>query len=276
MSEPMHILSLGAGVQSSTLALMAAAGEVTPMPAAAIFADTGAEPRRVYDWLAWLEERLPFPVHRVMWKDGITVGMERTIASGGQFVNPPFYTSTPDGKREGQVRRQCTREYKIQPIERKIRELLGLAKGQRGPRHVAVVTWQGISTDEIQRARKGIEGWQQFRYPLIEARMSRTDCLRWMADRGFPTPPKSACIWCPYHDDRAWREMRDNDPESWAEAMRVDSLVRDIHERGVGGIPQRLYVHRSLVPLAEVDLSTPADHGQTDLFEQECEGMCGL
>ena len=31
MSEPIHILSLGAGVQSSTLALMAAAGEVTPM-----------------------------------------------------------------------------------------------------------------------------------------------------------------------------------------------------------------------------------------------------
>ena len=43
MSEPIHILSLGAGVQSSTLALMAAAGEVTPMPVAAIFADTHAE-----------------------------------------------------------------------------------------------------------------------------------------------------------------------------------------------------------------------------------------
>ncbi len=38
-----HTISLGAGVQSSTMALMAAAGEITPMPAAAIFADTQAE-----------------------------------------------------------------------------------------------------------------------------------------------------------------------------------------------------------------------------------------
>ena len=47
--EPMHILSLGAGVQSSALALMFAKGELTPMPAGAIFADTGAEPKYVYD-----------------------------------------------------------------------------------------------------------------------------------------------------------------------------------------------------------------------------------
>ena len=46
-AQPIHVLSLGAGVQSSTLALMAAAGEVTPMPTAAIFADTQAEPARV-------------------------------------------------------------------------------------------------------------------------------------------------------------------------------------------------------------------------------------
>ena len=51
-----HVLSLGAGVQSSTLALMAAAGEVTPMPDAAIFADTQAEPAGVYRWLDWLEK----------------------------------------------------------------------------------------------------------------------------------------------------------------------------------------------------------------------------
>src|ERR1035441_9097717 len=63
--EPIHILSLGAGVQSSTLALMAAAGEVTPMPTCAIFADTQDEPVSVYKWLDWLEKQLPFPVYRV-------------------------------------------------------------------------------------------------------------------------------------------------------------------------------------------------------------------
>lgn len=60
-----RILSLGAGVQSSTLALMFKHGELTPMPDAAIFADPQAEPKRVYTWLDWLESQLPFPVYRV-------------------------------------------------------------------------------------------------------------------------------------------------------------------------------------------------------------------
>ncbi len=37
MNEPIHIISLGAGVQSSTMALMAAHGKITPMPKCAIF-----------------------------------------------------------------------------------------------------------------------------------------------------------------------------------------------------------------------------------------------
>ena len=38
----LRIISLGAGVQSTTMALMAAHGEITPMPHCAIFALTGA------------------------------------------------------------------------------------------------------------------------------------------------------------------------------------------------------------------------------------------
>ena len=59
-----NIISLGAGVQSSTMALMAAQGEIKPMPDAAIFVDTQWEPAYVYKWLDWLETQLPFPVHR--------------------------------------------------------------------------------------------------------------------------------------------------------------------------------------------------------------------
>jgi len=52
MTEPLHIISLGAGVQSTTMALMAAHREIEPMPDCAIFADTGWEPKAVYDHLA--------------------------------------------------------------------------------------------------------------------------------------------------------------------------------------------------------------------------------
>lgn len=43
----LRVLSLGAGVQSTTLALMAAHGEIEP-PDCAIFADTQWEPAEVY------------------------------------------------------------------------------------------------------------------------------------------------------------------------------------------------------------------------------------
>ena len=265
------VISLGAGVQSSTMALMAAAGELLPMPDCAIFADTGAEPRKVYEWLGWLEQQLPFPVHRVIWKDGLQANIEASV-TGGRFACAPFYTET-DGRREGQLRRQCTREFKIQPINRKMRELVGLEFGQRAKKDAILAEcWQGISTDEIQRATKGLEGWQQFRYPLIEKRMDRAACLRWMAAKKFPTPSKSACVWCPYHADDQWRDQKLNDPESWAASVAMDRLIRN----GVRGTDQRLYLHRSLKPLDEIDFRNAKDHGQLDAFEAECEGMCGL
>ena len=60
----LRILSLGAGVQSTTLALMAAKGEIDPVDCA-IFSDTQSEPKAVYEHLERLRSTLPFPVHIV-------------------------------------------------------------------------------------------------------------------------------------------------------------------------------------------------------------------
>jgi len=63
-APPSHVvLSLGAGVQSSTVALLAKHGEL-PMPLAAVFADTGIEPAATYRHLDWLATVLPFPIVR--------------------------------------------------------------------------------------------------------------------------------------------------------------------------------------------------------------------
>ena len=107
MNEPLHIISLGAGVQSSTMALMAAAGEITPMPTAAIFADTQDEPQSVYRWLDWLEKQLPFPTYRV------TAGRLSDAIVKWDFTQIPAFKSGSMGKR------QCTRHYKLDPIRKK-------------------------------------------------------------------------------------------------------------------------------------------------------------
>ena len=83
----LNIISLGAGVQSSTMALMAAHGEITPMPDGAVFADTKREPAPVYVWLDWLEKQLPFPVHRVSKGDlGVDALLVRTSKGGKNYT----------------------------------------------------------------------------------------------------------------------------------------------------------------------------------------------
>jgi len=266
MTEPvkvLNIISLGAGVQSSTMALMAAHGEITPMPDCAIFADTGAEPKKVYEWLNFLETKLPFPVAKVA-KGNLRDGINGWAAGANRIeARPPFFTSGG-----GMLRRQCTQDFKIAPIRKHVRELIGLKPGQRGPKEIAVIQWIGISTDEASRMKPSRDSYIKMRWPLIELGMSRTDCLNWMAKHGYPKPAKSACTFCPYHDNAMWRDMRDNDPESWADAVAIDATIRK-------GDSQRWYLHRDLKPLDEVDLRTKEQAGQQSMFNDECSGMCG-
>lgn len=266
----LRALSLGAGVQSTALVLMAAHGEIGPMPDCAIFADTGWEPRAVYEHLAWLRSPnvRPFPVH-IATAGNIRDGLVRG-AQGERWASIPAFTKSASGT-VGMIRRQCTKVLKIVPIRRKVRELVGLT-GKRSPDRLVVEQWIGISLDEIVRMKMSFEPWQVNRWPLIEMGMTRRDCLRWMERHGYPMPPKSACIGCPYHSDVMWRQMREEDPDGFADAVAIDRLIRT----GFRNLRGEAYLHRSCVPLDEADLDTPADKGQLDLFADECDGMCGV
>ena len=272
-----HILSLGAGVQSSTLALMAAAGEITPtMPDAAIFADTGAEPQSVYRWLDWLEQQLPFPVYRVMHKNGLTATMTDAIPrkdGNGYYCNSniPAYTLGKRGE-VGMINRQCTVKFKIEPIVRKIRKIAGIKRGQKD---VTVTQWIGISLDELQRMKLARDPWMVNRFPLVEERMRRANCLEWMQSHGYPRPPRSACVYCPFHSNIEWMQLKEEEPEAFAEAVRVERMYQSAKAKaGFGGVP---YLHKSCVPLDQVDFRSAEDRGQGVLsFDDECDGMCGV
>ena len=264
----LEILSLGGGVQSTTMALMAAQRELTPMPTAAIFADTQAEPSAVYAHLAWLAPRLPFPIAQV------TAGSLETAllkgATSQRVDSAPFYV-TSERTHGGMLRRQCTSKYKIEPIVKKCRELLGTTPRQRIT-GVAVRMWIGISLDEIQRMKTNRTPWIENCWPLVDRRMTRGDCVAWLTRHRYPIPTKSACYFCPYHDNAFWRtHKRANTPE-WQKAVRMDEAIR----HGLPGVKQTAYLHRSLTPLADVDVSTPEDRGQLNFFLNECEGLCGV
>lgn len=264
MSEwDLRVLSLGAGVQSSALLLMALHGEIE-RPDVAIFADTGWEPKAVYDWLAQLQmiaAKYDFPIHIT------SAGNLRDKAlAKPEAVDMPLYMRNLEGK-SAILRRQCTQRFKIYPVRVKITELLGVKTG-RGKN---VEQWFGISLDEATRMRVSDVKYITNRYPLIERRLTRQDCLMWLERNGYPRPPKSACIGCPYHSDEIWRDMKLNHPEEWADAVATDEALR--HARGKYG---ETFLHRKLIPLRLVDLSTPQDKGQMDMFDMECFGMCGV
>lgn len=270
-----RFLSLGAGVQSSTLALIIARGELEPIDAA-IFADTGWEPPKVYVWLDWLTAEIqrcafPFAVHRVRTgniRDDI-IRKSGTNATGQTFRSIPWHLLKPSGE-TAINKRQCTSAYKIEPIHKKLRELLGYAPRQRIPKDACELLL-GISLDEIYRMKTSRHGWLVHAWPLIDLSMTRNDCLLWMERKGYPLPPRSSCVGCPYHSDDEWRSIRE-DPELWADAVMIDKLIRKPREN----FQSEQFMHRSCVPLDEVDLSTAADHGQLDFFNEECDGMCGV
>ncbi len=268
-----HVISLGAGVQSSAMALMAAAGEIQPMPAAAIFADTQDEPAAVMEWLARLAINLPFKTHRVT-RGNLMADFVTAIKAGGnsRCGQPPYYIKgARDLWQEGKLRRKCTKEYKLDIIRRQARKLMKEAGANK------IVQWVGISLDEAHRMKDSGAKFVANRYPLIELRMTRHDCIRWLKARGWPEPPKSACKKCPFTSDARWRQMRDQSPDEWAEAVAYDKQLRALKpQRTAAGIKGEIYIHRSCKPLDEVDLSTEEDRGQTNLFGNDCEGVCGV
>lgn len=291
----MHIISLGAGVQSSTMALMAAAGEITPMPDCAIFADTQAEPASVYKWLDWLETQLPFPVYRVSGGNLETASLrvytnKKTGKTSLKCIIPLFVKSvietaqmmliwgddlfgSPFGLRTkmGMLGRKCTGDYKIVPITRKVRQLLGIYK-KRSPLETVAVQWIGISTDEAHRMKPSQEAWVDMRWPLIEMGMSREACLKWMADHNFPTPPRSACYFCPFHSDDEWMRMKSDEPMEFQRAITFEQELQKAQARQetLKGVP---YLHRSGVPLDSVVFNSK--NGKLR-FGNECEGVCGV
>jgi len=279
LKEPMKILSLGAGVQSSTLLYMSALGEL-PRIDHAIFADTGWEPRPVYEWLAEMQEfarEKGIPIHVVSKGDlrhDAAIG-GATSKSAHHYAMLPIFTKNPDTGELGKVMgRQCTSDYKVAVIQKKIRELIGLKKGQRSPKGLVAEHWFGISQDEIRRTRLSPHDWVEYRYPLIEdfdPPMTRQACIAWWNKKGLDAPPRSSCIGCPFHRDSEWRWLKENDPAGWADAVEFDKQIRTGRGHRSEG-----YLHRSMKPLDEVDLRTSEEKGQMNMFDNECAGVCGV
>ena len=276
MSETrIRVLSLGAGVQSSTLALMVARGELPPVNAA-IFADTHHEPQAVYHYLGWLESVLPYPVYRVsagdLWTSATRVRTKRDGSQTYIATGIPFYTV--DGLKSGIGKRQCTRDFKVTPVTRKVQELLGLKRITKKQGILADMLI-GISWDERDRMKPSTKPWIQTKWPLVDLAMTREDCLEWLAQYDYPTPARSACTFCPFRSDDQWLALT---RAEFADAVEKEKQLQAAYARAssVRAVP---YLHDARIPLDQVRLVPPSPEQrakQLNYFRNECSGHCGV
>ena len=253
----MRVLSLGWGVQSFTLAVMSALGDVESVDVA-LHADTLHEQTATYDfamrWTSWLVER----GIRVETVKNPTGGFWEVTRRLGQTHIPAFTLNVRGDT--GQLKRSCTHRWKIVPIRR------WLQANRNGE---PVEQWIGISVDEALRMKPSDVKYVTHRWPLIEKNMSRKDCEKYLSAHGLEIPPKSACVFCPFHNMDEWRKIR-AEPSDWSEAVAVDEHLRKLRP------PYDLFIHPSRKPLDAVDMRTVEQKGQYRLWDDECTGICGV
>ena len=257
----MKIISLGLGIQSTAMYLMSSLGHIERADYA-IFADPDAELPDTYNlWSKiklWKQKNNGIPL--IKKKKSLYNNIIKAYKNNTRVAKIPAHTSSG-----GIMLRQCTGEYKIQIVIKEVRRLHKLKKHQRMK---PTEMWLGISLDEIQRMKESQLYNVIYKYPLIDKRLTRSDCISFLEQNNFFNVKKSSCTFCPYHNNKAWKEIKQNYPKEWSKAVKLDKVIRNSKQFG---IKDELFLHTSLKPLDKAYLQ----EDQEELFMCE-EGYCGI
>lgn len=232
----------------------------------------------MYDTLGWLQNQLSFPIIATdngrSLKEDVLNGVN---AQGKPWLTIPAYLADNNGNNAGINWRQCTKNYKLDPIRRKVQELLGVAPREAIPDGTWVEMWLGITTDEIARVKTSRFWWIGHRYPLVDdIAMTRQECLQWFQIH-YPGRQlsRSACIACPFRSSQSWLDIRESDPDLFAEAVELDSNLRTKKHNAGRMFRKKAYLHHRRIPLLDA-LEQDIQERESNGFINECEGHCGL
>ena len=254
-------LSLGAGLQSSTLLHMSMRGDFEK-PDFVIFADTQCEPKYVYDNYNYLKNLYSAQIEFIE----CTKSNLLQVCLDEKRIHIPAYTI---GRTNTVLNRQCTSNWKIKIINKTVRLKLGIFR--KRIKQPVIEKWIGFSIDESQRRSISRESWQTNRFPLIELNMSRNDCIDYLKRNNLTIPGKSSCVICPFHSNIYWRELKFKYPDEFFKACQFDDQLRDL--RAHKGL--KAYLHSYRIPLREIDFSDnqlPIQFGVNE--NRECSGVC--
>ena len=247
-------LSLGAGVDTTAISLMP---DIMDQVDFVLFADTGGENPETYEYLnKYLKPHFE-KIHKPL-----------VIVKGEENVNGEPVTNMELaylGWRMIPVRfmRHCTDKWKIKPMHRYL-----TANYPGEPLRVVI----GFAYDEVKRMNttrwKGQEVW----YPLIDKKMTRADCVKYIIDQGFPVPPKSGCFYCPFQRLDQWKQLRSNHSDLWERAVKLEKNGSLYPELTLSNFRKK----GKPLTLVQVDkrLGKSLYDFEIDPVEEECSGAC--
>lgn len=221
-SKPLRIISYGGGVQSTALIVLAVQGKIGHIDAA-LFSNVGDDSEHPETNSFVRDTAIPWAADRgleVIELTPMRKGKPTTIYS--EMMNPETRRDVIPvfGEKGNPLSRICTADYKIGTIHRWLKQN-GTSK--KNPATVCL----GISTDEIERAGRGVSKSYEIReYPLLDLNLNRTDCQQIIRDAGLPVPPKSSCFFCPFHSELTWSELRRDHPDLFQKAQEMEDAVQ--------------------------------------------------
>ncbi len=231
------VLSYGGGVNTTALMVMLVRKEM-PFDVA-VFADTGAELPETYTYLDVAQ--------RYLERHGVELKVVRS-KSGTLYETCKQRKVIPS-----KLWRWSTRDKKITPIHAYYRSL-----------GTHIREYMGIAYDELGRMKASKEDYITSEFPLIDWRMTRTDCIRVIKSAHLPVPVKSGCYFCPFQDIPRWQDLYFKHNDLFLKALELEETSKHFPE-------QKLNEHtlRGLVARGFKD-----GNGMKTLSDEPCGAYC--
>jgi hypothetical protein len=228
-------LSFSGGTGSGCIAEMLLNGDlVCDTPLVIVTADPGMENSQTYDYVAEMSDRFyekGFD-HRIVKTDLYGNFLAAVKRKDTRFDLPPFWTKNRKTGKRGRLMQKCTGAYKIAPMQRvvrkKLQEVAGISTSSKRFQQNCVRTWIGFSKDEISRIKEPKQKYIWLQYPLVAMGMTKSDVFKYYKKINRPLPPRSVCNACFANDVSHFKEMHENRPSDWEQAVAVDDACRDL------------------------------------------------
>ena len=251
MSNKIEIWSFGGGLNSVAIGALIVQGKL-PKPDVSVIVDTEREKSATWEYLENVIgpalSSVGVEIHRVK-KSEFTILDLFSGADGNTLLIPTF--SNKNGS-VGKLANFCSNEWKQRVRDRYLRSI-GITKKLK---------WIGFCLDEPRRWLR-VSDDPSVRLPLVyDVPMRRRDCEKIVREMGWPPAPRSNCWMCPNQGDHEWRDIKENYPEDFAMAVKM--------EREIQKTDPFAFLHSSCIPLDHVDFTQ-----EPDLFTRACNsGEC--